>query len=282
MKKNSKQISFKPSYSELEKRLEEMKRELLIKSEEVELLKTSFLSNISHEIRTPMNAIIGFSSLLKYPDLNEEEKENYIEYINLSSNELLMIIDNIIQTANIESHNVYINRRECCVDDIFDDLYRLYKNKNGRHNVDLILKIRNNEKKLKLITDSGKLKYALSNLIDNALKFTSDGFVEFGYTKNNNKTLKFFVKDTGIGIPENKLDVIFNKFIQIENTNTRKYSGLGVGLTISSSFIDLLGGKITVESTFGKGSVFYFTLPLKQADSNIDYSENKKEDIAFI
>ncbi len=271
MKKNSKQISFKPSYSELEKRLEEMKRELLIKSEEVELLKTSFLSNISHEIRTPMNAIIGFSSLLKYPDLNEEEKENYIEYINLSSNELLMIIDNIIQTANIESHNVYINRRECCVDDIFDDLYRLYKNKNGRHNVDLILKIRNNEKKLKLITDSGKLKYALSNLIDNALKFTSDGFVEFGYTKNNNKTLKFFVKDTGIGIPENKLDVIFNKFIQIENTNTRKYSGLGVGLTISSSFIDLLGGKITVESTFGKGSVFYFTLPLKQADSNIDY-----------
>ncbi len=271
MKKNSKKINFKPTYSELEKRLEENKRELLIKSEEVELLKASFLSNISHEIRTPMNAIIGFSSLLKYPDLNEEEKENYIEYINLSSNELLKIIDNLVQTANIESHDIYINRRECCVDDIFDDLYRLYKNKNGNHNVDLILKIQNNEKRLKLITDSGKLKHALSNLIDNAFKFTSDGFVEFGYTKNNNKTLKFFVKDSGIGIPENKLDVIFNKFIQVENTNTRKYCGLGVGLTISSSFIDLLGGKITVESTFGKGSVFHFTLPLKPAASNIDY-----------
>lgn len=255
----------KLSYSELEDKVIEIREELAFKIDEVNRLKSSFLSNVSHEIRTPMNVIMGFSNLLSDPRYNQDQKNFFVDEINKNSKELLRLIDNIILTAKVETGNIKLNMTFCDIQNIMDELYNhFHKNINNhkKRNVKINLITKLNNQDNKVFTDSLKLKHALFNLIENAIKFTINGLVEFGYEVNDENDIEFFVKDTGIGINGKDINKIFKKFTQLEEDDTRKDSGLGIGLTISDRLIQLLGGKLIVKSTLGKGSSFYFTIPL--------------------
>ncbi|MBI9038219.1 MAG: HAMP domain-containing histidine kinase [Bacteroidales bacterium] len=255
------------TYEELLKQIKEYKRKLREKSLEAEKLKSNFLANISHELRTPLNSIVGFANLLNDSQLNNDEMKTYIREINRGSESFLKVVENIIQQADIETKRVEMLEEECSVDNILDDLFSSYsdtlkKNSNLGPELRLNNKIK---KKIKIFTDPKKLKYILSNLIDNAIKFTSDGYVEFGYMIENDDTIKFFVSDTGIGIPKDKLNVIFEKFRQVEEGMTRQYGGLGIGLTTCNNYVEMFGGEMNVESIYGVGSNFSFTIPMRQS-----------------
>ena len=257
----------KLTYEELLLQVKEYKRKLGEKSLEVEKLKSNFLANISHEIRTPLNSIVGFANLLNDTQINNDEMETYIREINRGSECFLKVIESIIQQADLEANRVKIFEEECSVDLILDELYSSYsdtlkKSSNPRPE----LRLNNHrKKKVKIFTDPEKLKNVLSNLIDNAIKFTFDGFVEFGYKIENDKTIKFYVSDTGIGIPEEKLSIIFDKFRQVEEGMTRRYGGLGIGLSTCNNYVEMFGGEMNVESIYGVGSNFSFTIPMRQS-----------------
>jgi len=257
----------KLTYEELLLQVKEYKRKLGEKSLEVEKLKSNFLANISHEIRTPLNSIVGFANLLNDTQINNDEMETYIREINRGSESFLKVIESIIQQADLEANRVKIFEEECSVDLILDELFSSYsdtlkKSSNPRPE----LRLNNHrKKKVKIFTDPEKLKNVLSNLIDNAIKFTFDGFVEFGYKIENGKTIKFYVSDTGIGIPEEKLSIIFDKFRQVEEGMTRRYGGLGIGLSTCNNYVEMFGGEMNVESIYGVGSNFSFTIPMRQS-----------------
>jgi signal transduction histidine kinase len=257
----------KPTYEELLLQINEYKNKLHEKSHEVEKLKSNFLANISHEIRTPLNSIVGFANLLNDIQIKDDEMKRYISEINHGSEIFLKVIESIIQQAEIETKRVEISEEECTVDNILDELFSAYSDtlkKNSNPQPELRLRTQR-KKKVKIFTDPKKLKYILSNLIDNAIKFTCDGYVEFGYNIENDNTIKFYVYDTGIGIPEDKLNVIFDKFRQVEEGMTRRYGGLGIGLTTCNNFVEMFGGEMNVESVYGVGSNFSFTIPIRQS-----------------
>jgi len=229
------------------------------KAEESDRLKTAFLNNISHEIRTPLNAIIGFTQLLSEPDLTEEKLKNYIQIITESSNQLLLIITDIINIATIEAGQVKLNESSVNINSIFPVLLEQYKNKATSFNIAISYLTPLPDNEATIYTDYIKLVEILSNLINNALKFTEKGYVIFGYELKNEE-LEFFVKDSGFGIKTEFQELIFNRFFQTqEKSSTHK--GTGLGLSISKAYVDVLGGKIWVNSTPGEGSTFYFTLP---------------------
>ncbi len=262
----------KKAYDELEKRVEERTVELLMakeKAEESDRLKTAFLANLSHEIRTPLNAIMGFSSLLS-SDLEPDELKNYISIINNSGKQLLSIINDIIDIAKIESNQINISFSECRVNKQLKEIYNANKEIISEIKGDKIkisLHLDNKDDDFTLITDPTRFNQIVSNLVNNAIKFTEKGSIEFGYSINsklaNNDEILFFVKDNGIGIPKEKQELIFERFRQVDDSYNKKYGGTGLGLAITKSLVDSLGGRIWVESETGKGSTFYFTLPGK-------------------
>ncbi len=235
------------------------------KAEESDRLKTAFLNNISHEIRTPMNAIIGFSRFLKDPQLNHEKRKQYTGIITQSSDQLLAIIDDIISIASIEAGQEKIQENEININLICKLIKEQFSSKAYEKKVTLILKSPPDDDEATIITDATKLTQIITNLVDNALKFTQQGFVNFGYTLKNSQ-LEFYVEDSGIGISQDMHEVIFNRFRQIETTATRNFGGSGLGLSISKAYVELLGGKIWLTSELGKGSVFYFTIPYKKVN----------------
>lgn len=270
---------------ELKEELIKLKEELRIQIKETDILKESFLTNISHEIRTPMNAIIGFSGLLR-DNLNEEdEKDLFVNCIIESSQKLLQTVDSIVQTSRIETNQIIIKNVHCPVNSTLEELkntYNLRKANFGKSHIALKLTLDSLDE-ISLVTDPMVLKQALSNLLDNAFKFTENGHIEFGYELTNNEYINFFIKDTGIGIPETDFNVIFEKFRQLEGHLTKKYAGLGVGLFNSFRLIRLLGGNLDVKSSIGIGSKFFFKIPLKtaittQTDENNDDLELIKTD----
>lgn len=255
------------SKEELKKEIKLLKKELRIRGKEAEELKDSFLTNISHEIRTPMNAIIGFSGLLKDNLIEEEEKDLFINGIIESSQKLLNTIDNIVQTARIETNQITIKKVPCLLNNMLENLKDSYDNLKGnigKGHIALKLTI-NSSNEISVLTDAIILKQVLSNLIDNAFKFTENGHVEFGYDLVNNEYIHFYIKDTGIGIADSKFKMIFEKFRQVEGHLTKKYAGLGIGLFNSYKLIRLLGGEMGVKSSIGIGSKFFFKIPLKLA-----------------
>lgn len=259
------------NYNQLLKRLKQTEKQLKECSGETERLKNIFLANISHEIRTPMNAILGFSGLLRDADVSDEDKKLFIDGITESCQILLNTIESIIQTAKIESKEVSLEKEECDINHLMNDLFTSYnKNKGniGKEHIEFRLKIESNGNPL-IITDISKLKQILSNLIDNALKFTERGYIEFGYEFLNKDSIQFSVKDTGIGIPPDNYNIIFEKFSQIKTLNSKKHNGLGVGLNISNNFVQQMGGKMGVRSRLNNGSEFYFSLPYIEEKSTI-------------
>lgn len=248
--------------------MEETRQRLLMakdKAEESDRLKTAFLANMSHEIRTPMNAIIGFSDLLSDDDITHEEKADFVEKIKLSGENLMNLINDIIDIAKIEAGQLKIIESPCNIDSVMSDLLGTFteiRNQQKKQAVDLILNIKHAEKEIITVTDQLRLQQVITNLIGNALKFTENGRIEFGFDIEDG-FLKFFVKDTGIGIPESKQEILFQRFTQVDASTTRKFGGTGLGLAISKNIVELLGGTIWMESTPGIGSTFYFTIPYK-------------------
>jgi CheY-like chemotaxis protein len=232
------------------------------KAEESDRLKTSFLANMSHEIRTPMNAILGFSSLLENPDLQQERKSRYIKIIKERSDDLLHIISDILDISAIEAGKIELEFKHVKVGDLLKEQHQLYQEKIALTDKELLfsLAIPNDLQDIAVKTDAFRLKQIISNLIDNAIKFTHKGSIEISMNVVKNK-LHINVKDSGIGIPEDKFDVVFDRFRQLEETTTRLYGGNGLGLAICKSFAEALKGKIQVESVLGEGSTFTISLP---------------------
>lgn len=243
-----------------ERRLKEA-REKAIESDK---LKSAFLANMSHEIRTPMNAIIGFSKLLTSANVSDRENEQYIEIIKNTGNTLLNIIDDIIDIAKIEAGQIQIHKTETFVNKILHELHAFFEKERkryGKNRIKLILSISEPDQNFAILTDPMRFRQIMSNLLSNALKFTESGEIQFGYTIQHSKNLNFFVRDTGIGIPSGKTEIIFERFRQIDISNSKRFGGTGLGLAITKNLLKLLGGRIWVESEKGKGSSFHFTLP---------------------
>ena len=249
-----------------QKRLAE--RELIAakeKAEENDRLKTAFLHNVSHEIRTPMNAIIGFSTLLGGNSLTEDERLQYIDIIFQSSNQLLSIINDIVDIANVESGQVKMNYTEMNLNMSLRTIFEQFSISETQGIVPVNLSTGLSDDEANIITDKTKLIQILTNLINNSKKFTSDGQIDFGYLQKG-ENLEFFVKDTGIGISTDHLEKIFDRFYQVDGTGSRQFGGTGLGLSICKAYVELLEGNIRVESIPGKGSAFIFTIPFRKAN----------------
>ena len=238
------------------------------KAEEADKLKSAFLANMSHEIRTPMNAIIGFSQLLNEPDIEESERSHYISLIQNSGHDLMSLIDDIIDISKIEVGQMKIFKSEYFINNVMEDIFINYSEfvKTNPRKKQINIKYIKPQSAEKVIvnTDIDRFKQVFRNLINNAIKFTDSGSVEFGFTSCKNSAhqyLQFYVKDTGIGISQDKLGLIFKSFTQANDSDTRLYGGTGLGLSISKRIVELLGGEIWVKSIPGEGSTFYFTLP---------------------
>jgi len=238
------------------------------KAEESDRLKTAFLHNVSHEIRTPMNAIIGFSALLNEPDITEADRRQFIDIIFQSGSQLLSIINDIVDIANIESGQVKVNIREMNLNFSLRSLDEQFSYKEKSDVISINLKTGLPDNKAMIMTDRTKLIQILSNLINNATKFTKEGRIDFGYTLKGDE-LEFYVKDTGIGIPPEHHDKIFERFFQVDNLISRKFGGTGLGLSICKAYVEILGGRIWLISQPGEGSDFRFTIPYKPAGSKI-------------
>jgi PAS domain S-box-containing protein len=232
------------------------------KAQESERLKTAFLANVSHEVRTPLNSIIGFAQVLDTQDLNKEEVKRFASIILKRGNDLLDLFNEILDLSLIESNQLKISPKKVNINSILYDVYSnfLLNPKVKEKQIDLrIGKIFPED--FEFSTDPLRLKQILSNLVENGIKFTKRGYVEFGGTIENENTLSFYVKDTGIGIPASKFNTIFERFQQIDSDFiTREYEGTGLGLPLCKGLVNLLGGRIWLESTVGEGTTFYFTI----------------------
>ncbi|MDP4290119.1 MAG: ATP-binding protein [Bacteroidota bacterium] len=244
----------------------EMEEQLKIakeKAEESNRLKTAFLANMSHEIRTPLNAIIGFSNLLVFDDLTSEDKEVYSRLITQSGDSLANLVNDIVDMAKIESGQVDVENSVFKVNEIMKDLYVMFHEK-AIHAETAIVVIYDpdlSHPELELDSDPFRIKQVIINLLNNALKFSEKGMITFGYRVKEGYC-NFFVQDQGIGISNKDLEVIFDAFTQVDGTFSRKYGGVGLGLSISKRLIELMKGNIWVESEPGVGSTFTFRIPL--------------------
>lgn len=239
------------------------------KAEESDHLKTAFLANMSHEIRTPMNSIIGFSTLLTENNLTENDRAEYIQHINQAGESLLNLIDDIIDIAKIEAGQLTVSQEYYSLNEMMEELYLTYSDMIHRkfnRKVSLSVESSSLPKGNVIFTDPFRLKQVLSNLLGNAVKFTQEGMISFGFRMESD-TVLFYVRDTGVGISEENQQIIFHRFRQAQNSGKKHNGGTGLGLAISQHIVDLLGGKIWVESSQGEGSVFYFTVPYKPVSS---------------
>jgi len=229
------------------------------KAEESDKLKTAFLQNVSHEIRTPLNAIIGFSALLNDEDISKDEIKEFTAIISQSGRRLTEIVNNVLDISRIQTGQVKIEQKPILINSIFSDFLTFFSPLAKAKNI--ILSYHNQDDKcITIYTDESKLHQILTNLINNAVKFTKFGNIDFGYEIKEN-FIQFYVKDTGIGISQELYDRIFDRFVQAEQSMTKNYEGAGLGLAISKGLVELLGGRIWLESEIDRGTTFFFTLP---------------------
>jgi PAS domain S-box-containing protein len=243
------------------------------RAEESDRLKSAFLANMSHEIRTPMNAIIGFSDLLADPSLDSPEISLYTGVIKERCNNLLQIVNDILDISRIEANQIELKENTFALNALIEELYIEYAQKLINENkFQIVLNISKgfSDEESVIHTDEVRLKQILCNLLDNAIKFTKSGEIEFGYRPVKNNNLEFYVRDTGIGIHPDKHQIIFERFRQIDESLDREYGGNGLGLAICKAFVELMGGKIRLQSDLEKGTTFYFTI---HAEKNIEDKE---------
>lgn len=248
------------------------------KAQNADKLKSNFLANMSHEIRTPMNGILGFASLLKDSDLPKDVQNRYIEVIEKSGVRLLNIINDIIDISKIESGIAVAEISESNINEQMEYIYTFFKPEVENKGIKLILNNYLPVNECIIKTDREKIFAILTNLIKNAVKYSEKGFIEFGCSKKG-RFLEFYVKDTGVGIPQEKHETIFERFVQVDSDGKMTKQGSGLGLAITKAYVELLGGKIWLESNPGKGSVFYFTIPHKMVDNegiNVKNEKNKE------
>ena len=283
-------VAIKEDITEKKKMVEDLIR-AKEQAEESDRLKSSFLANMSHEIRTPMNGILGFTNLLKEPKLSGEEQQEYIEIIEKSGIRMLNIINDIISISKVESGQMDVTLSDTNINVQIEYIYTFFKPETEQKGIKLIHNCHLPNEEAIIKTDREKLYAILTNLVKNAIKFTNQGSIEFGYilkpegggqaygkdmgdkaclvSTTTPAELEFFVKDTGLGIRDEQQGFIFERFRQGSESLTRNYEGAGLGLAISKAYVEMLGGTIWLESKHGEGSTFYFTLPY-----------NGKQDIA--
>lgn len=236
------------------------------RAEENERLKTAFLQNMSHEIRTPMNGILGFLELMSENGIDEDLRSEYLSVVKFSAQRLLGSINNILEISKIETGTSNLNISSVNLEEIMNYFYCFFKQKTDEKGIELKLSKQLKAEASMIYTDKYKIESIISNLINNAIKFTERGSVEFGnFIEDGN--LVIFVTDTGIGIPEDRINSVFDRFIQANVTITRPQEGVGLGLSIVKAYSEALGGRISVKSVFGSGSEFYIKIPYKPVNS---------------
>ncbi|MBI9056855.1 MAG: PAS domain S-box protein [Labilibaculum sp.] len=245
-----------------QKEYERKLKKALEKAEENEKLKTAFLANMSHEIRTPMNGIMGFADLLQTPQLSGEKHQRYVDLIMKSGDRMLSTINDIIEVSKIETKQITPIYHETNINEIIKYYYSFFLPEADVKGIELNYKFGLSSSEALILLDKSMLDSILTNLIKNAIKYTNSGMIDFGYTKNEDE-LEFYVKDTGIGIPEEQQKIIFERFRQVELESTKAIEGSGLGLSIAKAYTELLGGKIWMESKKDIGSQFYFTIPYR-------------------
>ncbi len=252
------------------------------RAEESDRLKTAFLANVSHEIRTPMNGILGFADLLKEPKLTGEEQQKYIGIIEKSGARMLNIINDLVNISKVESGQMELSYSKTNINEQLDFIFNFFETEANQKGLELSMKCPLTHEKAAIITDREKLYAILTNLIKNSIKFTHRGVVNFGYEVKGDQ-IEFYVKDTGIGIPLNKQETVFDRFAQVDSGLASGYEGAGLGLSISKAYVEMLGGKISIKSEEGKGTNLYFTIPgnvkpeVHRAIENLELIRNKEK-----
>lgn len=241
------------------------------KAEEADRLKSAFLANMSHEIRTPMNAIIGFGEILKQNDIDNQDMRVYTDIIFKNSLHLLSLINDIVDFSKIEANQVNIVISECNINQLLRDLQvnamSLLHNY-SKSNIEISIETPLADNEAIIETDGMKLQQVLSNLINNAVKFTNDGYIKMGYAITNAKMVEFYVKDSGIGIDKQVHEKIFERFVQVKEKSTFHLSGTGLGLAICRNLVEMMGGNIRLESDKDEGAAFYFTHPYQPSKTD--------------
>jgi signal transduction histidine kinase len=242
------------------------------KAEEADMLKAAFLQNISHEVRTPLNAVVGFSNILLTDEVSRNERMNYLQIIARNCQILLHVFSDTIKLSKIQSGVEKINNQIYNLNGLMNELHRQTIYEKGQLEKDhlrIYPVVGSDNPKFSIFCDGGKIKDIMESLIDNALKFTEEGEIEFGYYLIGNNLIEFFVRDTGIGIPEEQFGKIFDRFYQIDSRMKRAYGGSGIGLSLANDFVKMLGSAIKVESIVGVGSKFSFIISYKENHSNL-------------
>lgn len=235
------------------------------KAEDSDRLKSLFLSNMSHEIRTPMNAILGFAEMLQDPELQIEEKDRFLDVIIKSGDNLLRLINDIIDISKIEAGQLRIIYSDCRLNELFAEMESFFNKeliRQRKEHLTFYVQTGNQEPDFSVYTDTVRIRQIITNLVGNAIKFTDEGFIELGYRIRGEK-VEFYVRDSGIGIPVDQQNHIFERFGQVKEVAARNLSGTGLGLTITKNLVELLGGRIWLDSYPGEGSTFWFSIPYK-------------------
>ena len=250
------------------------------KAEESDRLKSAFLANMSHEIRTPMNGIIGFSQILKENDYPKEQQKKFIDIIHSRTQHLLHIINDLVDVSKIEANQLTLNFQNFCLNDVMKEIYSVLSNEmksREKDHIQLKLHLGLNYEESYIQSDFNRFRQIMDNLLKNAIKFTEKGTVKFGYEPWREGSLLFYVKDSGVGIPKDQQEYIFERFRQVDDATMEGREGTGLGLTISKNLVELLGGELWLKSKEGEGSVFYFTLPYKEKSKKISEKGEKTE-----
>jgi len=243
------------------------------KAEESDRLKSAFLANMSHEIRTPMNGILGFAGFLKEPGLSGAEQQEYIGIIEKSGLRMLNIINDLVCISKVEAGLMEINISAQNINEHIEYLFHFFRPEVEAKGMKLFMNKSLSHEEAVVNTDHKKLLAILTNLVKNAIKYSDEGTISFGYQIKNG-FLQFLIEDSGLGIPLNRQEAIFERFVQADISDTRAFQGAGLGLAISKAFTEMLGGKIWVESKEGTGSSFYFNIPFSAANVITPAKEN--------
>ena len=246
------------------------------KAEENDRLKSAFMANISHEIRTPMNGIIGFIDMLRSQNFGKDEQLNFLNLIENCTKQLMAIIIDIVEISKLETNQVETRISPFNINSISEHLSSLF-HYNLEKNSDLELNLKFPQEEIECLTDGVKLQQILSNLVTNAIRYTPSGSIDVGFSITEDSEIVFYVKDTGIGIPKEFHNIIFDRFRQVDIRLSRKYGGTGLGLAISKGYTELLGGKIWIESEPGKGSTFYLSIPYLPLNKDKAHKNGKNQ-----